>query len=145
MNKTEIVPSFVFALAVIGLSGCGTKQQESVTIYVSEDRVFSEPILKDFEKETGIGIRAVYDTEEAKSTGVMNRLLAEKNSPQADVYWANEPVRADLLRQQGISAAFQPDNAQGIADSFKDSQGFWTGFSARARVFVVNKKPLLKL
>lgn len=25
-----------------------------VVIYVSEDQVFSEPILKDFEKETGI-------------------------------------------------------------------------------------------
>jgi iron(III) transport system substrate-binding protein len=44
------------------------------------------PVLKDFEKETGIQVKAVFDTEEAKSTGVMNRLLAEKNNPQADVY-----------------------------------------------------------
>jgi iron(III) transport system substrate-binding protein len=131
------IPVFIGALF---LFGCGTKQQDAVTIYVSEDRVFSEPILKDFEKDTGVRIRAVYDTEEAKSTGVMNRLLAEKNTPQADVYWANEPVRADVLRQQGVSASFKPDNAQGIDESFKDPNGFWTGFSARARLFVVNKK-----
>jgi iron(III) transport system substrate-binding protein len=37
-----------------------------VTIYVSEDQVFSEPILKDFEKHMGIQIKAVFDTEEAK-------------------------------------------------------------------------------
>jgi iron(III) transport system substrate-binding protein len=72
------------------------------------------PVLKDFEKETGIQVKAVFDTEEAKSTGVMNRLLAEKNNPQADVYWANEPVRADVLRQQGISTPFAPANARQI-------------------------------
>ncbi len=106
---------------------------------MSEDQVFSEPILKDFEKETGIQVKAVFDTEEAKSTGVMNRLLAEKNNPQADVYWANEPVRADVLRQQGISTPFKPANAQQIPEQFKDAQGYWTGFSARARLLVVNR------
>ena len=112
---------------------------KTVVIYVSEDQVFSEPVLKDFEKETGIQVKAVFDTEEAKSTGVMNRLLAEKNNPQADVYWANEPVRADVLRQQGISTPFAPANARQIPGQFKDAQGHWTGFSARARLFVVNK------
>ncbi len=114
-------------------------QAGTVVIYVSEDQVFSEPILKDFEKETGIQVKAVFDTEEAKSTGVMNRLLAEKNNPQADVYWANEPVRADVLRQQGISTPFKPANAQQIPEQFKDAQGYWTGFSARARLLVVNR------
>lgn len=110
-----------------------------VVVYVSEDQVFSEPILKDFEKDTGIQIKPVFDTEEAKSTGVMNRLLAEKNNPQADVYWANEPVRADVLRQQGISTPFKPTNAREIPEQFKDAQGYWTGFSARARLLVVNR------
>jgi iron(III) transport system substrate-binding protein len=106
---------------------------------VSEDQVFSEPILKDFEKETGIQVKAVFDTEESKSTGVMNRLLAEKNNPQADVYWANEPVRADVLRQQGLSTPFQPENARQVRDQFKDVEGYWTGFSARARLLIVNR------
>ena len=125
------------------LVGCGVKsdsgRSKTVVIYVSEDQVFSEPILKDFEKETGIQVKAVFDTEESKSTGVMNRLLAEKNNPQADVYWANEPVRADVLRQQGLSTPFQPENARQIMDQFKDAQGYWTGFSARARLLVVNR------
>jgi ABC-type Fe3+ transport system, periplasmic component len=113
---------------------------DEVVIYVSEDQVFSEPILKDFEKETGIKIRAVYDTEEAKGTGVMNRLLMEKNNPQADVYWANEPIRAVVLKQSGISATYVSVNAKDIPDNFKDAEGCWTAFSARARVLVVNKK-----
>jgi iron(III) transport system substrate-binding protein len=129
------------AAALLALAACGgsSKPAGRVTVYVSEDQVFSEPVLKDFEKETGIQVSAVFDTEEAKSTGVMNRLLAEKDNPQADAYWANEPVRADVLRRQGISEPFSPANAAGIPGNFKDPQGFWTGFSARARVMVVNR------
>jgi len=110
----------------------------TVVVYVSEDQVFSEPILRDFEKDSGIKVRAIYDTEEAKSTGAMNRLIAEKNNPQADVYWANEPIRAEVLKQKGISQSYVSQNAAGIPAEFKDPQGFWTGFSARTRVLVVN-------
>ncbi|MFZ5898159.1 MAG: extracellular solute-binding protein [Bacillota bacterium] len=128
---------------VLMLAGCGARpdaaRSKAVVVYVSEDQVFSEPILQDFERETGLQVKAVFDTEEAKSTGVMNRLLAEKNNPQADVYWANEPVRADVLRQQGISTPFKPANARQIPEQFKDPEGYWTGFSARARVLVVNR------
>ena len=135
--------AFLISGTIVVLAGCGAKpnsaKSKTVVIYVSEDQVFSEPILKDFEKETGIQVKAVFDTEEAKSTGVLNRLLAEKNNPQADVYWANEPVRADVLRQQGISTPFKPANAQQIPEQFKDPQGYWTGFSARARLLVVNR------
>jgi iron(III) transport system substrate-binding protein len=143
--KTYVVTRLSFvALIAAALLGCRSSQQGTVTVYVSEDQVFSEPILKDFERESGIKVNAVFDTEEAKSTGVMNRLLAEKNNPQADVYWANEPVRADVLRQQGISTPYKPVAATEIPEQFKDPQAHWTGFSARARVLVVNKNASTK-
>jgi iron(III) transport system substrate-binding protein len=146
--RIGVVGVFAMGLAVSSLTGCrrGTAPLESraVVVYVSEDQVFSEPLLKDFEKETGITVKAVFDTEEAKSTGVMNRLVAERNRPQADVYWANEPIRAEVLKQQGLSAAFSAPNAEGIAARFKDPDGYWTGFSARARLFVVNKTAMNK-
>ncbi len=124
------------------LVSCGKKapQSRTVTVYVSEDQVFSEPILRDFERETGIKVKAIYDTEEAKSTGVMNRLLAERNNPRADVYWANEPIRAQVLKLKGVSAPYRSPNARDIPSMFKDPQGYWTGFSARARVLIVNKR-----
>jgi iron(III) transport system substrate-binding protein len=111
----------------------------SVVLYVSHDQVFSEPILKDFERETGIKVRAVYDTEETKSTGAMNRLIAEKDNPQADVYWANEPIRAEILRQRQIAARYRSPNADGIPATFRDPHDYWTGFAARARVLIVRK------
>ncbi len=120
--------------------GCQDKTaNNSVTIYVSEDQVFSEPLLKDFEKETGIKVNAIYDTEESKSTGVMNRLIAEKNNPQADVYWANEPIRAEILRQKGILASYESPNAKGIPKQFIQKAFYWTGFSARVRLIVAQE------
>lgn len=119
-------------------AGCRQKVTNEVVVYVSEDQVFSEPILMDFERDTGIKVKAVYDTEETKGTGVMNRLIAEKDNTQADVYWANEPIRAVVLRQKGISSSYLPPNAEGIPSDFKDPQGYWTGFSARARVLIVS-------
>ncbi len=113
--------------------------EKSVTVYVSEDRVFSEPILKAFEQKTGIKVNALYDTEESKSTGVMNRLIAEKEKPKADVYWANEPIRAEVLRKKGLLEAYRSPNAKGIPPEFVQKAHYWTGFSARIRLFLVHE------
>ena len=128
----------VFLLTPAGCTGDREDAPQVVVAYISEDQVFSEPILGDFERETGIRVQAVFDTEETKSTGVMNRLLAEKNNPQADVFWANEPIRAEYLKQEGIASPYFSPNAAGIPDHFKDREGYWTGFSARSRPFVVH-------
>ena len=126
-------------LIFLTFTACSNEPTQELVVYVSEDRVFSEPILKDFEKQTGIRVHALYDTEESKGTGVMNKLIAEANNPQADVYWANEPIRAEVLKQKNILAPYISHNAKSIASNFKDSLGYWCGFSARARVLLVQK------
>src|SRR4029077_21209505 len=50
-----------------------------------------------------------------------------------------EPIRAEVLRQQGVSAPYRSPSAEGIAEQFRDPQGHWTGFSARARMLIVSK------
>ena len=109
-----------------------------VTAYVSADRPFSEPVLQAYERKSGVRVSVVYDTEETKSTGLANRLLAEQPRPQADVFWSNEPVRTLVLKARGVLATYTSPAAQGIASTFKDADGYWTGFSARLRVIVIN-------
>ena len=154
MNRTRYVRIFVaFTLGVTLLLAACTGQRSTprnegaasapageATIYVSTDRVFSEPILKSYEKKTGVKVNAVYDTEETKSTGLANRLIAERNNPQADVFWSNEPVRTLMLKKRGVLERYKSPSAAGIPDVFKDPEGFWTGFSARSRVIVYNTK-----
>lgn len=111
-----------------------------MTIYVSTDRVFSEPVLRAYERQTGVRVDAVYDTEETKSTGLANRLLAEQARPRADVFWSNEPVRTLVLKTRGVLDAYRSPNAQGIPAALVDPEGYWTGFSARIRVIAYNTK-----
>ena len=140
MKKKTVASAILVALFIaVGVGIFARGGGNTVVVYVSHDQVFSEPILKDFEKDTGIKVKAVFDTEETKSAGAMNRLIAEKDNPQADVYWANEPIRAEVLRQKGVSAPYRSPNAEGIPEIFRDPSGFWTGFSARARMLVVDK------
>jgi iron(III) transport system substrate-binding protein len=113
------------ACCAVILSACQRTQPgaREVTAYVSADRPFSEPILKDYERQSGVRVNVVYDTEETKSTGLANRLIAEKGRPQADVFWSNEPVRTVVLKSRGVLAPYQSPAAQGIAATFKDPDG----------------------
>jgi iron(III) transport system substrate-binding protein len=52
---------------------------------------------------------------------------------------ANEPIRAEVLRQQGIAAPYISPNGVGIPETFRDPNGYWTGFAARARVLIVHR------
>lgn len=149
MNWGKKFTVLALLLAALALAACGgqpsttnspTGAANEVTIYVSTDRVFSEPILKAYEQKSGMKVKAVYDTEETKSTGLANKLLAEKNNPQADVFWSNEPVRTLVLKSRGVLAPYQSPSADGIPATFKDPEGYWTGFSVRIRVIVYNTK-----
>lgn len=109
-----------------------------LVVYSSVDEVFARPIAGQFETETGIEVRLVPDTEETKSTGLLNRLIAEKARPRADVFWSGDPVRAAILKVQGISQAYRSSQSDGLPRQYSDADGHWTGFSARARVLIYN-------
>jgi iron(III) transport system substrate-binding protein len=135
----------VAALALLGVGGCRSPEStqnaaRTVTVYVSTDRVFSEPVLREYERRSGVTVNAVYDTEETKSTGLANRLLAEKTRPQADVFWSNEPVRTLVLKSRDVLAPYRSPSAEGIPAALLDPDGYWTGFSARIRVIAYNTK-----
>lgn len=127
------------AVIVFFSSGCARKAAEEVVIYTSLDQIFSEPVLNEFEGKTGIKVRAVYDIEATKTTGLVNRLIAEKSNPQADVFWNSEVGRTLILKKKGVLAPYFSPSAENIPAQFKDLEGYWTGFAARARVLVYNK------
>lgn len=134
----------VFA-ALLGVGGCRSSEPaqsaaRTVTVYVSTDRVFSEPVLREYERRSGVTVNAVYDTEETKSTGLANRLLAEQARPQADVFWSNEPVRTLVLKSRDVLASYRSPSAEGIPAALLDPDGYWTGFSARIRVIAYNTR-----
>ncbi|MBI4558479.1 MAG: extracellular solute-binding protein [Candidatus Hydrogenedentes bacterium] len=113
-------------------------EHERVVVYTSVDRVFSEPVLQEAEKRLGIRVVGVYDTEETKSTGLVNRLIARKDNPDGDIFWSGDPGRAAFLKLKGLTTPYDSTAASGIPSYFGDPEHHWTGFSARARVLLVN-------
>lgn len=109
-----------------------------VVVYVATDQDIAEPILNKFEEQSGIRVKPVYDTESTKSVGLVNKLMAEKNNPQADVFWNNEVSRTIALKEDGVLAPYDSPEADGIPDQYIDDDHEWTGFSARARVLIYN-------
>ena len=138
-NLNIIIILFILLIT----TACNNNINE-VVVYTTVDQIFSEPILKDFEKKTGIVVKVVYDTEETKSTGVLNRLIAEKDNPQCDVFWSGDPVRTIVLKNKGITSPYQSSLVDDIDLVFKDPDNHWIGFSARARVLIYNKDLLDK-
>lgn len=115
-----------------------SRDVKEVVIYTSVDQIYSEPVLDRFERETGIKVKAVYDVEAAKTTGLVNRLIAEKERPLADVWWNGEIAQTILLKEEGILTEYSSPETEGIPSAYVDPDGFWTGFGGRARVLLVN-------
>lgn len=113
-----------------------------VVVYTSLDQQFSEPILRLFERRTGIRVDAVYDTEAVKTVGLVNRLMAERQRPVCDVFWNNEIVHTIQLKREGITQPYFSPSAETLPDSLRDPEGHWNGFAARARVIMVNTQVL---
>lgn len=126
------IARFLTILFLFVVSACDKDQTPEVIIYTSLDRNLSEPILETFTKKTGIKVNAVYDTEANKTIGLVNRLIAEKNNPRADVFRNNEVVQTVALKKKEVLTSYHSPAA------YRDTQGIWSGLAARARVIIVN-------
>lgn len=136
MRALSLTHVFLCTLSLLVACGKGENERE-VVVYSSVDQVFAEPVLRQFESKSGIRVRAVFDTEETKSTGVLNRIIAEANHPQADVFWSGDPMRAYQLIRRKLVHPYQASSASSLPPHAKGSEG-WTGVSARARVLLIN-------
>ena len=132
------IKAIITALFILILPANILAKERQVVVYTALDQLFSEPILKEFEKRYNIKVRAVYDIEAVKTTGLVNRLIAEKKNPHCDVFWNNEIIRTIILKRKGILCPYISPAARDIPAQYKDPEGYWTGFAARVRVLVVN-------
>ena len=143
LNKKGITMKLIVsAVLILFALSCSTQRPKEVVVYTTVDQIFSEPVLKDFEEQTGIKVKSLFDTEETKSTGVLNRIIAEKNNPQCDVFWSGDPMRPNVLKYKGITTSYHSPAAEDLDANFKDNESHWIGFSARARVLIYNTELL---
>ena len=132
LRRTRALLGLLAALA----SSCG--REPDLVVYVSLDQIFSEELIADFERESGLAVRAEFDVEANKTVGLVRRIVEEKDHPHGDVYWNNEVAQTVRLAQMGLLEAYDSPAAADIPETFRDPERRWTGFAARARCLIVN-------
>lgn len=133
MNR--ILLASTLALTTL-LTSCG--ESADVRIYVALDQEHSERLVKSFEAETGLTVKARYDTEASKTVGLVTAIIEEANHPRCDVFWNNEVAQTANLGQRGLLEPYQSPSAANIPLEFRAADYAWTGFAARARIIIVN-------
>jgi iron(III) transport system substrate-binding protein len=129
-----VIPVIIAILAAIllpALSRARLKAQAALgktqsVAYCAQDQDYAEPILREFQKQTGVKVLPVYDSEAVKTVGLANRLIAERSHPQCDVFWGNEELRTRQLAAQNV---------------FRETNG-WAAFGYRSRRIVINTNRL---
>ena len=95
MFKFIALPIMVVGLAVLifALVPHPSKTTKQVVAYCAQDEEYAEPILREFNRQTGIKVRAVYDNEAVKTVGLANRLLGRlaQSALRAEIVPRNRP------------------------------------------------------
>jgi len=156
MNPMRMRPWLApLAITLAVLSACerqeDTKQESSTTderrvvLYTSCDDYLLRDMIAAFEKETGIDVLEVGDTEATKTVGLYTRLVDEKDAPRADVWWSNEPFYTVRLAEQGVLEPYTSESNEsafpgGWPTNFRATGGTWYGFAQRARVIAYDTR-----
>ncbi|HVT88989.1 MAG TPA: substrate-binding domain-containing protein [Tepidisphaeraceae bacterium] len=123
--------------------GCERTSSQELVLYTSVDQPYADPIVREFENRTGIRVRLVTDTEATKSVGLTERLRAEKEHPQCDVWWGNEPFNTINLAAEGLLQPYDSPSATDVFQMYKDPDHRWAGNGLRARVIVSFAAPAM--
>ncbi|MCF7972528.1 MAG: extracellular solute-binding protein [Phycisphaerae bacterium] len=129
----------ITVLVLIGatLGSCARKSEpraRQVVLYCSVDQTLAEPIIAAFESQSGIKVLTRFDTEAAKTVGLVQRLRSEQGAPVADVFWSSEIFYTIRLAREGLFTPYQDTQSETWPESLKDPNYLWYGFALRARV-----------
>jgi iron(III) transport system substrate-binding protein len=109
-----------------------------VVLYCAADQNVAEPIIAEFEKQTGIKVLARFDSEASKTVGLVQKIRSEAAAPVADVYWSGEPFYTVRLAEEGLLDHYESKLMANWPAHLADAQGRWYGFALRARVIGYN-------
>jgi iron(III) transport system substrate-binding protein len=136
---------FIIFTAFFSSFSCRDNSGENggeVVLYCSVDQVIAEPVIAEFEKQTGIKVLPRFDTEAGKTVGLVQRIRAEASLPQADVFWSSEIFHTIRLARESLLEPFSSVDTKNWPVRFADPNGQWYGFALRARVIAYNTEKI---
>ena len=127
-NKLRL---FNYVLPVLILfSVAGMVYAESLTVYSGRSKSLVEPIIKQFEKETGIEVKVNY----GGTTQLAAALLTEGDKSPAALFWAQDAGALGAVSKKAMFKKLPETILTQVPSDFRDADGFWVATSGRARV-----------
>ena len=116
---------FVLVFALIG-----TTYAETLTLYSGRGKSLVDPIIQQFEKETGIEVKVSY----ANTTQLAAKLRAEGDKSPASLFWAQDAGALGAVSKKGLFAKLPESVLSKVPETFRHADGLWVATSGRARV-----------
>ena len=124
LTRRAALGSLAAGLFAAGCEGGGRE----VVVYCATDRLHAEPLLRDFERRTGIAVRAKFDTEATKSLSLVNGLIREADAPRCDLFWNNELLGTADLAARGLLVPHRGEGWAATPGRYREAGGLWTAF-----------------
>jgi len=134
--KTRWMLCGLLALGLLFAGAAGA--QDSLVVYSSVDEENAKKLLDAFTKATGVKVRFTF----LSSGPAVARIEAEKNNPQADIWYGAPSENHVVLKEKGLSQPYVSPNAKDLAAKFKDAEGYWTSFYMNPLGFASNVNTL---
>lgn len=130
--KFRLLTAMLLALAATA----GTAQDNVLNLYTARHYQTDEALYTNFTKQTGIKVNRIEGGEDA----LFERIKTEGANSPADVFLTVDVGRIWQAERAGIFAPVKSRVLESrIPANFREPDGQWFGFAARARVIVVNK------
>jgi iron(III) transport system substrate-binding protein len=135
LTLASLLAAAAFALAA-ALPWAVHAQDNVLNLYTARHYSTDEALYNDFTRQTGIKINRIEGGEDA----LFERIRAEGANSPADVFLTVDIGRIWRAEQAGIFAPVKSKVLDArIPAAYRDPEGEWFGFSARARLIVYNK------
>ncbi len=128
-RKQPVLYSSILPILLL-LTLIGTVYAETITLYSGRSKSLVEPIIQQFEKETGIEVKVSY----ANTTQLAAKLQTEGDKSHASLFWAQDAGALGSVSKNNLFTKLPKSILKKAPKTFRQSDGYWIATSGRARV-----------
>ncbi|MDE0317903.1 MAG: iron ABC transporter substrate-binding protein [Candidatus Poribacteria bacterium] len=134
-KNRSIIFNYFFSIFLL-LVFIGTLHAETITLYSGRSKSLVDPIIQQFEKETGIEVKVNY----ANTTQLAAKLLTEGKKSPAALFWAQDAGALGAVSKEKLFENLPKSILNKVPKIFRHDDGYWIATSGRARVLAYSSE-----